>query len=125
MDNDTQRFTSDEAANRSASKGFAGLIGSVASVRNERAALTAKPESEIDFSDLPATQRKDWQGAERGKFYRTIEQQLTVRVDADVLEWRKSQGSGYPSRLSDSLLKRHAKYVAERPRRRHGRRPLR
>ena len=99
MDNDTQRFASDEAANPSAGKGFAGLIGSVASVRNERAELTAKPESEIDFSDLPATQRKDWQGAQRGKFYRPIQQQLTVRVDADVLEWLKSQGSGYQSRL--------------------------
>jgi hypothetical protein len=42
-----------------------------------------KPEGEIDFSDLPATQRKDWQGAERGKFYRPIKQQLTMRVDAD------------------------------------------
>jgi uncharacterized protein (DUF4415 family) len=26
-----------------------------------------------------------------------------VRVDADVLEWRKSQGSGYQSRLNDVL----------------------
>ena len=73
------------------------------SVRKELAALAAKPESEIDFSDLPATRRKDWQGAERGKFYRPIKQQLTVRVDADVLEWLKSQGSGYQSRLNDIL----------------------
>jgi uncharacterized protein (DUF4415 family) len=73
------------------------------SVRKELAALAAKPEGEIDFSDLPATQRKDWQGAQRGKFYRPIKQQLTVRVDADVLEWLKSQGSGYQSRLNDIL----------------------
>ncbi len=73
------------------------------SVRKELAALAAKPEGEIDFSDLPATQRKDWQGAERGKFYRPIKQQLTVRIDADVLEWLKSQGSGYQSRLNDIL----------------------
>ena len=73
------------------------------SVRKELAALAAKPESEIDFSDLPATRRKDWQGAERGKFYRPIKQQLTVRVDADVLEWLKSQGSGYQSRLNAIL----------------------
>jgi uncharacterized protein (DUF4415 family) len=42
-------------------------------------------------------------GAERGKFYRPIKQQLTVRVDADVLEWLKSQGSGDQSRLNDIL----------------------
>jgi uncharacterized protein (DUF4415 family) len=69
----------------------------------QTAQQAAKPEGKIDFSDLPATQRKDWQGAERGKFYRPIKQQLTVRVDADVLEWLKSQGSGYQSRLNDIL----------------------
>ena len=73
------------------------------SVRKELAALAAKPEDSIDFSDLPATSRKDWQGAARGKFYRPIKQQLTVRVDADVLEWLKSQGSGYQSRLNEIL----------------------
>ena len=73
------------------------------SVRKELAALAAKPESAIDFSDLPATSSKDWQDAERGRFYRPIKQQLTVRVDADVLAWLKSQGGGYQSRLNDIL----------------------
>jgi hypothetical protein len=31
-----------------------------------------------------------------------------MRVDTDVLEWLKSQGSGYPSRLNFILRKRHA-----------------
>ncbi len=73
------------------------------SVRKELAALAAKPESAIDFSDLPATSAKDWKDAERGRFYRPIKQQLTVRVDADVLAWLKSQGGGYQSRLNDIL----------------------
>ena len=73
------------------------------SVRKELAALAAKPESEIDFSDLPPTTAQDWSAAVRGKFYRPVKQQLTVRVDADVLEWLKSQGSGYQSRLNSIL----------------------
>lgn len=73
------------------------------SIKKELAALAAKPESEIDFSDLPATTEHDWQGAVRGKFYRPIKQQLTVRIDADILEWLKSQGKGYQSRLNDIL----------------------
>jgi uncharacterized protein (DUF4415 family) len=73
------------------------------SIRKELAALAAKPESEIDFSDLPATTEQDWHAAVRGKFYRPVKQQLTVRVDADVLEWLKSQGSGYQSRLNSIL----------------------
>ncbi|MEO5862835.1 MAG: BrnA antitoxin family protein [Burkholderiales bacterium] len=72
-------------------------------IRKELAALAAKPESEIDFSDLPPTTEQDWQGAARGKFYRPIKQQLTVRIDADVVEWLKSQGKGYQSRLNDIL----------------------
>ena len=73
------------------------------SIRKELAALAAKPESEVDFSDLPPTTARDWTGAVRGKFYRPVKQQLTVRVDADVLEWLKSQGSGYQSRLNSIL----------------------
>jgi len=73
------------------------------SIRKELLALAAKPEREIDFSDQPATSEQDWLGAARGKFYRPIKQQLTVRIDADVLEWLKSQGKGYQSRLNDIL----------------------
>ena len=73
------------------------------SIRKELAALAAKPENEIDFSDLPPTTEQDWRGAVRGKFYRPIKQQLTVRIDADVLEWLKSQGKGYQGRLNEIL----------------------
>ncbi len=73
------------------------------SIRKELAALAVKPENEIDFSNLPATTEQDWQGARRGQFYRPVKKQLTVRIDADVLEWLKSQGKGYQSRLNDIL----------------------
>lgn len=72
-------------------------------VRNELAALAGKAESEIDYSDVPATTKQDWHDAVRGKFYRPIKQQLTVRVDSDILSWLKSQGKGYQSRLNDIL----------------------
>ena len=73
------------------------------SVREELAALAARPESAIDYSDLPASTEKAWRGAVRGKFYRPVKQQLTVRIDADVLEWLKGQGRGYKSRLNEIL----------------------
>lgn len=73
------------------------------SIRKELAALAARPESSIDLSDVPATSAQDWRGAVRGKFYRPVKQQLTVRIDADVLEWLKSQGRGYQSRLNEIL----------------------
>ena len=73
------------------------------SVRRELAALSARSEKDIDFSDLPATTREDWASAVRGKFYRPVKKQLTVRIDADVVEWLKSRGSGYQSRLNAIL----------------------
>lgn len=73
------------------------------SIRKELAALAAKPEREIDFSDIPATTAKDWLGAQRGRLYKPIKQQLTVRIDAEVVEWLKGQGTGYQSRLNTIL----------------------
>lgn len=70
----------------------------------ELAALAGKSEDAIDFSDLPPTTGEDWQvAAERGKFYRPIKRQLTVRIDADVVEWLRGQGRGYQSRLNTIL----------------------
>ena len=68
------------------------------SIRKELMALANRPDSEINYSDIPASTRKDWAGAIRSKFYRPIKQQLTVRIDADVLAWLKSYGKGYQSR---------------------------
>ncbi len=56
------------------------------SIRHELAALATKPEHDIDFSDLPATTTQDWQGARCGPLYRPVKKQLTVRIDAGVLE---------------------------------------
>jgi uncharacterized protein (DUF4415 family) len=58
-------------------------------VQQEIAALAGKSDEDIDFSDIPATTHEDWEGAVRGRFYRPVKQQLTVRIDADVLEWLK------------------------------------
>jgi uncharacterized protein (DUF4415 family) len=73
------------------------------SVRKELMVLAKRPESEIDYSDIPATTRKDWTGAVRGKFYRPIKRQLTIRIDADVIAWLRSHGKGYQSRLNAIL----------------------
>ena len=74
------------------------------SVLKELAALSGKSDEDIDHSDIPDTSDQDWSGAVRGKFYRPLKQQLTVRIDADVLEWLKSNGEkGYQKRLNAIL----------------------
>jgi uncharacterized protein (DUF4415 family) len=63
--------------------------------------LKRMKEKEIDLSDLPEI--CDWAGSEVGKFYRPIKKPLTLRVDADVLAWLKSQGKGYQTRINKIL----------------------
>lgn len=73
-------------------------------LRAEIAALKEMSEDEIDFSDAPATTHEYWKGAVRGRFYRPVKQQLTVRIDADVLAWLKREGEkGYQKRLNAIL----------------------
>ncbi|KFD26761.1 BrnA antitoxin family protein [Sphingobium yanoikuyae] len=71
----------------------------------ELEALKAMPDSAIDYSDAPALSDDFWKGAERGRFYKPIKQQVTARLDADVLAWLKSQGKGYQARMN-AILRR-------------------
>jgi uncharacterized protein (DUF4415 family) len=65
------------------------------------AALTRLPDAKIDTSDIG--ERKDWSRAVVGKFYRPIKKPVTIRLDADLLAWLKSQGRGYQSRINHLL----------------------
>lgn len=69
--------------------------------RKQIEAIAAMKDSDIDISDIP--ERKDWTGAVVGKFYRPIKRPVTVRLDADVLAWLKSQGRGYQTRINSLL----------------------
>src|SRR3546814_7818252 len=62
---------------------------------------------------LPISLTEDfWKTAERGRFYKPIKQQVTARLDADVLAWLKSQGKGYQARMN-AILRREMLAVAK------------
>lgn len=71
--------------------------------RREIAAIAARPDSEIDYSDIPRLPESFWKDAVRNPFYRPVKQQLTVRLDADVVAWLRMQGKGYQTRLNRLL----------------------
>jgi uncharacterized protein (DUF4415 family) len=71
----------------------------------ELAVLAARPDSEIDFSDIPPLTEEFWKNAARGKFYTPIKTSTTVRIDSDVLAWLPAQGKGYQSRIN-AILRR-------------------
>ena len=73
--------------------------------RKELVKLDALPVDQIDTSDIPELTDEQWAGANRGRFYRPIKQQITARLDADVLAWLKAGGQGYQTRMN-AILRR-------------------
>jgi len=62
--------------------------------------LKALKQREIDLSDEDAQEIKDWEKAVVGKFYRPIKKQITVRIDADVLEWFRHASKKYQTLIN-------------------------
>jgi uncharacterized protein (DUF4415 family) len=85
--------------------------------------LSRRPDDEIDTSDIPELTEKFWQNAVRNPFYRPVKQQLTLRLDADIIAWLRRQGSGYQTRAN--ALLRDAMLGDLNPKRRKGRDRLR
>jgi uncharacterized protein (DUF4415 family) len=76
----------------------------IQSQQAEVEALAALPDEQIDTQDAP--ELSDWSGAKRGLFYRPIKQQITLRLDADVIAWFKSRtplGEGYQTDINRAL----------------------
>jgi uncharacterized protein (DUF4415 family) len=85
-----------------------------AAQRAELKALAAKPESEIDVSDIPVLPDTFWENAVRNPFYKPLKKQLTVRLDADVLAWLRADGAGYQTKLNSILRQAMLKDAAKR-----------
>ena len=69
------------------------------------AALKTLLDDKIEYSDVPPLADSARSEAVRGRFYRPVKQQITARLDADVLNWLKSQGAGYQARIN-AILRR-------------------
>ena len=67
------------------------------------AQLAARRDSKIDLSDIPPLKKSFRKNAVRNPFYRPVKQQLTVRLDADVVAWLRQKEKGYQTRLNRVL----------------------
>lgn len=63
--------------------------------------LSVMDDKDIDTSDIPET--TDWDSAVIGKFYRPIKKKLTIRLDADVVDWFKRNNKHYQSAINKAL----------------------
>ena len=82
--------------------------------KRKLAALAKRPDSEIDFTDIPPISEELWQNAIRNPYFRPVKQQLTVRLDADLIAWLRQDGKGYQTRLNrlvrEAMLRQSQKH---------------
>jgi uncharacterized protein (DUF4415 family) len=67
------------------------------------------PDSTIDTSDMPPM--TDFSEGIRGAFFRPIKKPLSLRLDADIIDWFRQGGEGYQSRINAALreyVKQHS-----------------
>ena len=62
--------------------------------------LSRMRDQDIDTSDIPELDEAFFRQAE---IRIPAKQSVTLRVDTDVLEWFKSQGKGYQTRINNLL----------------------
>ncbi len=67
--------------------------------------LDAMTDEDIDLSDCPEVTPEMFAKAvvRRGLPVTKTKAQVTLRIDSDVLEWFKSQGQGYQTRINQLL----------------------
>ena len=72
--------------------------------RAELQSLQEMPDDQINTTDI--LEILDWSGAQRGVFYGPVKQQITLRLDADVISWFKAHalgGRGYQTDINRAL----------------------
>ena len=67
--------------------------------------LDAMSDDEIDFSDIAEITPEQFAQAvvRHGLNPTPQKEQITIRIDSDVLAWIRSQGKGYQTRINDLL----------------------
>jgi len=70
-------------------------------IAEDNARLAQMSDHDIDYSDIPPT--ADWTGAVRGKFYRPVKDQVTLRLDRDVLAWFRATEEKYQTAINAAL----------------------
>ena len=58
-------------------------------------------DKDIDYSDIPETDESFWRRAELQM--PEPKKDIYVRLDADILDWLKSKGKGYQTRMNAML----------------------
>ena len=84
----------------------------VSKSRTDLAKLHQEDDSDINYSDSPATDKAFWQDAEI--FIPTHKIHLSLRLDEDIVAFFKRQGRGYQTKINAVLRAYVKKHTALR-----------
>ena len=71
------------------------------SIKSDLAKIDRLKDADIDYSDIPPLSKAFFTTATEA--WPPTKQQVTVRLDADVLTWLKAHGRGYQTRMNRIL----------------------
>jgi uncharacterized protein (DUF4415 family) len=71
------------------------------SIKSDLARIDRMREADIDYSDIPPLDKTFLKKATAA--WPPTKRQLTIRLDADVLDWLKGHGRGYQTRINRIL----------------------
>ena len=71
------------------------------SIKSDLAQIDRMREADIDYSDIPPLDKTFLKRATAA--WPPVKRQLTIRLDADVLDWLKGHGRGYQTRINRIL----------------------
>ncbi len=67
---------------------------------SELNALRALKDEDIDLSDAPELDSESFAKAVRNPYLKAPKESTTVRIDKDVMDWLRSGGPGYQTRIN-------------------------
>ncbi|CAN5736900.1 BrnA antitoxin family protein [soil metagenome] len=76
------------------------------------AAIAAIRDEDIDLSDIPEITEEQWSRAVRNPYFRPVKDQVTLRIDRDVLAWFRHTEEKYQTAINAALrehVERHRK----------------
>jgi len=70
--------------------------------------IASIPDSEIDTSDIPEITEAQWATAQKGRYFRPTKTSITIRLDADLVDWFKAhtENGGYQTEIN-RVLRQH------------------
>jgi uncharacterized protein (DUF4415 family) len=71
------------------------------SIKSDLARVDRTKDAEIDYSEIPPLDKSFYTKATEA--WPPAKQQLTIRLDADVLKWLRAHGRGYQTRINRIL----------------------